>query len=541
MALCLLMVYGTSAFFPHPRPSHFLPSLSFSPWRKRYTTRPHTRFPGSGASAERQAGVQSQATPSSSNSPRSPSPTPFTLPRRSASEASELVRSLLSVLRETAPKDALSRSLTAARAVAQTLSEITTVPTEADLPRLLRTLFERLGATYIKLGQFIASSPTLFPRPFVEEFQKCLDQTSPVPFSVIKKIVDEECRSLNRPFPFKSIDPTPLASASIAQVHSAVLLDGTEVVIKVQKPSVAATLSADLAFLYAGGKTLEFLNPELEKLSLGGVVEDIRTNMLDELDFEKEASNLVGFRDFLTSNDLLESVYAPRPFMEYSTKKMLTMEKLTGVSLLDASSAENSQDLMITALNTWTSSVLKMPFFHADLHAGNLLALSDGRVGFIDFGIVGKISPQVFNAVGELSSALASLDYMGMAVAMSRMGATSSEIDLEKFAADIERVLDGLNSFDPVDVATSDPAELAGDGEVTQILLDIVEVTESNGLRLPREFGLLVKQTLYFDRYLKVLAPGLDVLADDRVTLGKTEESDGAVVSVSVDSNVIDV
>ena len=133
-------------------------------------------------------------------------------------------------------------------------------PTVEAVPLLLRRLFEELGATYVKLGQFIASSPTLFPAEYVAEFPKCLDATPPMPWEVVKQVVEEE---LGRPIGsvYKHVERTPLASASIAQVHAATLVSGEEVVIKVQKVGVQASLRADLDLIFATSRVLEILLP----------------------------------------------------------------------------------------------------------------------------------------------------------------------------------------------------------------------------------------------------------------------------------------
>lgn len=273
--------------------------------------------------------------------------------------------------------------------------------------KTLRKVFEQLGATYIKLGQFIASSPTVFPAEYVEEFQACLDKTPTVPYYVIRKIIQDD---LKRPLQniFASIDPSPLASASIAQVHRATLKDGTEVVIKVRKPGVDSTLQADLAFLLVASKLIEFINPGISSLSLANIVSDIRESMLDELDFRKEAQNLINFRDFLWKNNVVDAT-APEPFLEFSRERVLTMEFFRGVPLVDLegvkSFANEPQLTLMNALRTWAMTVATNDLFHADLHAGNLLGLRDGRVGFIDFGIVGKISDSFRTAVSNLFTA----------------------------------------------------------------------------------------------------------------------------------------
>ncbi|MDP2226745.1 MAG: AarF/UbiB family protein, partial [Moraxellaceae bacterium] len=167
------------------------------------------------------------------------------------------------------------------------------------LPRLLRQTFERLGATYVKLGQFIASSPSLFPEAYVTEFQHCLDKTTPLPFSVLRGVLQSE---LGRPLDevFADIDETPLASASIAQVHAATLVTGEKVVIKIQKPGVENILLTDLNFLYFAARVVEVAFPKIKFASLSGIVAEIQACMMEEVDFYKEARNIGEFSEFLS-------------------------------------------------------------------------------------------------------------------------------------------------------------------------------------------------------------------------------------------------
>lgn len=240
---------------------------------------------------------------------------------------------------ETPPEVGLRRTLQASRAVLTTGTELlrkfqgsgrapTTEELLAEVPATLRRLFELLGATYIKLGQFVASSPTIFPAEYVTEFQKCLDNAEPVPFSQIKRVVE---RDLKRPLSevYSFVDEKPLATASIAQVHAAKLKSGEDVVIKVQKPGVDSLLTADLAFVSFATKVLEFLVPDLKRLSLADITGDIRTTMLDELDFQKEAKNMAEFRAFLAASGN-KAVMCPDVFPAASSKKVLTMQRLYG-------------------------------------------------------------------------------------------------------------------------------------------------------------------------------------------------------------------
>lgn len=195
---------------------------------------------------------------------------------------------------------------------------------------VLRKLFERLGATYIKLGQFIASSPTLFPPEYVLEFQKCLDKTPPVPFGTIRRTVEGDLNmSLEDVFSF--VDPTPLATASIAQVHPAVLRGSNkEVVIKVLKPGVQDVITTDLNFLYIATRFLEFINPQLTRASLSAIVGDIRASMLEEVDFRKEAEHIQEFADYLDRSGLRPVATCPYVYRQYSGQRVLVMEQLKG-------------------------------------------------------------------------------------------------------------------------------------------------------------------------------------------------------------------
>jgi len=452
---------------------------------------------------------------------------------RTQEEAVSLIQDIIQAAVDAGPQAGPVRTFQAYKAFSDTLREF--LPrfgqpiTAFSAPKAIRTLFEKLGATYIKLGQFVASSPTIFPKEYVLEFQKLLDKTEPVEWRIIKQVIEKDLGPISKTFEF--VETKPLASASIAQVHAAKLKTGEDVVIKVQKPGIDASLKADLSFVYVASRVLEFLQPDWERTSLSGVVGDIRSSMLEELDFTKEARNTEEFRRYLAQNNLLNEATAPKVYQELTTKKVFTMERLRGISMLDEETIskvtkdpEMGQMAIISALNIWTQSVMQMPFFHADVHAGNLLLLDDGRVGFIDFGIVGRVSDKTFKAVNELSTSLALGDYQGMAQALCNMGATDDEVDIDKFGRDIETVMKRIANVQP-DITITEMADGSVGGsldfdesEITNLLLELVDITENNGLKLPREFGLLVKQSLYFDRYLKILAPELDVMNDSRVS-----------------------
>lgn len=412
------------------------------------------------------------------------------------------------------------------------------LPTQMQLgllsPLYLRKLFERLGATYIKLGQFIASAPTLFPPEYVQEFAYCFDRAPAVPFEEIQRILREE---LGGPIDsvYEYVDPTPIASASIAQVHGARLRGSqADVVIKVLKPGIEDVLVADLNFVYVVARILEFLNPELSRASLVAIVKDIRESMLEEVDFKKEAANVESFRRYLESMGLTRQATAPKVYPQCSTRRVLTMERLYGVPLTDLDSisslVSSPETSLITALNVWFGSLLACESFHADVHAGNLWLLRDGRIGFLDFGIVGRISPKTWGAMEVFLGSLATEEYESMASALIEMGATNKDVDSRAFARDLEKIFSSIQDLDTDIVvatargtntnATAVSANLVVDErQMNALFLDVVRVSESYGLRFPREFALLMKQLLYFDRYTRLLAPNMNMLQDQRIRI----------------------
>lgn len=383
-------------------------------------------------------------------------------------------------------------------------------------PQLLRETFESLGATYIKLGQFIASSPTFFPTEYVDEFQHCLDQTPAIPYKDIRRILQEE---LKRPLEsvYRSIEPVPLASASIAQVHAATLVNGEEVVIKVQKPGVETVLRTDLNGLYLATRLLETLAPRLSWTSISGVVDEIRSTMMEECDFVQEAQNLETFRRFLKATDNRVAT-VPEVYHHCSTRRVLTMERFRGVPLTDLETLRrvtpDPEATLIAAMNTWFASLTQCEFFHADVHAGNVLVLEDGRVGFIDFGIVGRIRPETWQAVFQLVSAMSAGEFETMADAMVAIGITSVVVDTHALAGDLRQFYQRLENMN-----RHNSGAQKADDQVNALLMEMVRVGELHGLHFPREFALLLKQFLYFDRYIHLLAPGMDMFVDERLTL----------------------
>uniref|UniRef100_A0A7S0PYT9 Protein kinase domain-containing protein n=1 Tax=Coccolithus braarudii TaxID=221442 RepID=A0A7S0PYT9_9EUKA len=449
-------------------------------------------------------------------------PSPFDLfSRIDTKETIAVIDELSKIASRQDPKVVIQRSLDLSLALNTVGGELfgrTDLGAEV-LPLVLRRLCEELGATYVKLGQFVASSPTLFPPEYVSEFQKCLDSTPPMAWADVRTIIESE---LGRPLSqvYSYVEQAPLASASIAQVHAATLLSGEDVVIKVQKKGVAGSLQADLDLLYSVSRVLQVLGVTTAELS--DIVGILREAILEETDFRLEAKRTTQFRQFLqNSADLSGLVTAPKVYPDASASRILTLERLYGVSLTDLDAVRTVTDTpeaaLIVALNTWVVSVLTNEWFHADVHAGNLLVLNDGRVAFIDFGIVGSIPETTAAAMIEFVRAFPMGDMNGVASALAKMGFTGQDVDVDAFARDIKEVLSSVEAVDATQVA----AGLVDETQLNRLVAAVAKIATSYGIRFPREFALLVKQVLYFDRYTRLLAPDLDVLSDERLSINQ--------------------
>ena len=392
--------------------------------------------------------------------------------------------------------------------------------------QLLKETFEQLGTTYIKIGQFIASTPSLFPREYVEAFQSCLDQTTPLSYAYIEQVLTAELAVYGQTLAdqFAYIDKEPLASASIAQVHAARLHNGDEVVLKVQKPNVETIMQTDLGVLHAVTKLLEIMMPSMKFASIAPIIDEIRLRMLAETDFIAEAQNIRDFQQFLAVSGNTR-VIAPKVYDEFTTKRVLTMSRLRGISMVDETAmrqyCSDPAQVMADTLNTWFASLMLCNSFHADLHAGNLMLLTDGRIGFLDFGIVGKLKAESWRACMGMMQALQTNDYQAMAQHMIDMEMThkNKQVDASALAEDLQRMMKTIMAED-ISFTNGVPINVKEQAdELNKMMLEIVDVGKRHGIHFPRDFALLTKQLLYFDRFMRTLAPDMDMFSDNRVAM----------------------
>ncbi|MGP4713602.1 MULTISPECIES: ABC1 kinase family protein [unclassified Psychrobacter] len=425
----------------------------------------------------------------------------------------------------------LKHTLNVANRVRQTasvagLSAFRVAKGEKPDAQMLKETFEQLGTTYIKIGQFVASTPSLFPREYVEAFQDCLDQTTPLSYQYIEQVLSDELAINGQSLSdlFAHIETEPLASASIAQVHAARLHNGDEVVLKVQKPDVETIMQTDLGVLHGVTKIIELLMPSMRFASIAPIIDEIRLRMLAETDFIAEAQNIRDFQQFLAVSGNTK-VIAPTVYDELTTKRVLTMSRLNGVSMINESVmrqyCDDPAQVMADTLNTWFASLMLCNSFHADLHAGNLMLLTDGRIGFLDFGIVGKLKAESWRACMGMMQALQDNDYQAMAHNMIDMEMTHgrSQVDVAALGQDLEKMMRTIMAEDKAFTSGVPFNSKEQADELNKMMLEIVAVGKRHGIHFPRDFALLTKQLLYFDRFMRTLAPDMDMFSDQRVAM----------------------
>lgn len=253
----------------------------------------------------------------------------------------------------------------------------------------LRNTLERLGPTFIKLGQMLSVRPDLLPRSYIKELEKLQDQVKPLPYAKIKEHVEHE---LGKPLTkvFSSFDRKPLASASISQVHKAVLKDGKKVAVKVQRPGTRSMMEADTDIMRYCARLLEKHRPAVKRYNPLGVVEEFASWTAKELDFRREAQNAIRFAHNFQGS---KTVRIPEVREELSTRELLVMEYLDGLELHDPKALSGTGIDLTQVIRNGIGAVFTQVFehglFHADPHPGNILVLKGNRIAFIDFGIVG--------------------------------------------------------------------------------------------------------------------------------------------------------
>ncbi len=365
--------------------------------------------------------------------------------------------------------------------------------------------FADLGPTYVKFGQIIASSPGAFGEPLSREFRTLLDSVPPADPAQVQKLFREELGDEPRNL-FKHFEEKPFASASIAQVHFATLHSGEDVVVKIQRPGIRRRVAADLQILKRFAQVVEFAKLG-RRLSAQDVVADFSDNLAEELDFRIEAQSMEAWVSHLHSSPLGKNIKVPDVHWDFTTQRVLTMERVHGVRIDDVAAIRKQDfdgtELVKALLFSTFEGGLRHGLFHGDLHAGNLLVDEQGRIVFLDFGIMGRIDPRTRWLLRELIYALlVKKDHAAAGKIVVLLGAVGTVRPEAQAAKDLEAFAEPLSM------------KTLGDMSYADIGKQLSTLAEAYDVKLPRELVLIGKQFLYVERYMKLLAPRWQMMSD---------------------------
>ena len=371
------------------------------------------------------------------------------------------------------------------------------------ISRRLRIAFGRLGPTYIKLGQIISGGEGLFPEELVHEFKQLRDRVPAEDFDDVRRVVESE---LGRPLDdvFVSFDRTPIAAASIAQVHGARLRTGEQVVVKVQRPQIAELVRSDLEAMAWLAPRLTGRIPIAALANPPALVELFAETIVEELDFRLEAENMLDVARVLAETGQ-RALIVPRPHPTLVTKRVLVMERLRGIPWDDVAAMHDAgvdtEAVLHAGLVGFMEGAMLYGVFHGDLHGGNLMVQPDGRTVLMDFGITGRLDEKKRMAFLLLLVGATSGDTMGQLRALRDLGAFPPDADLDAVYSDLD--LD----------QTVDPTALSADELVTW-LRELTKKLLEHGARAPKELMLFVKNMMFLDGAIARLAPDLDILEE---------------------------
>ncbi|TAA23210.1 ABC1 kinase family protein [Pseudoxanthomonas winnipegensis] len=377
---------------------------------------------------------------------------------------------------------------------------LSTATVEDGTPDEFSRDLEALGPTFIKLGQMLSTRPDIVPPAYAVALERMQEDVSPVPAEQIRLALEAEL-GVRLSKIFKTFDPEPLGTASLAQVHRAVLRDGTVVAVKVQKPGVAQRLLSDLSMLRSIAGAADRLTKVGRNLRFSDWLEEFGRTLVAELDYVAEAENLERFATHLKDHPEL---MVPRPVWDLTRRRVLTMELVQGARVDQISplrrTEHSMQPLSAALLRGYLDQIFIYGEIHADPHPGNLRVTPDNRLAIFDLGMVANVPPGQRETLLKLL--FAAVDGRGEQVAreMLALGTQLEDFDGERFNREIGQL---ISRYSAHSATTSEG----------RVVLDLVRTAMACGLRTPPELSMLGKALLNLDTVCRALSPELDAKA----------------------------
>lgn len=366
-------------------------------------------------------------------------------------------------------------------------------------PSKVRNICEDLGPTFIKVGQILSNRPDMLPQEYIDELSKLRYDVKPMSYQEVLDILNEEYDK--RLFQlFLSIDRNPVGSASIAQVHKAVLKDGTDVVIKVQRRNIRERMITDINLLR---KALKMLN--IEKIfknivSFDDVLDELLSTSLEEMNFILEAKHVSEFYD---ANKEIEYIKVPRVFKHLVTEKVLVLEYVSGFNIMQLDELKNNgydiSEIGNRLADNFIYQALEVGFFHADPHPNNII-ISEGKITYVDYGMMGRLNSRNKELLRQCMIAIFNNEVREVERILLILCDVKHDVNHDKLTKDLERILDKNKTLGIKDI------------NITKFANELIEVLGANNIKIPKDITMLVRGIVVLEGTLEVVSPDISLL-----------------------------
>ena len=384
-------------------------------------------------------------------------------------------------------------------------------------PEEFRAMLEDLGPSFVKIGQTLSTRSEILPKAFCDELEKLQTACEPLPFDEMLAALDAQFGSLREQI-FVTIDPTPLGSASLAQVHRAVLESGEIVAVKIQRPGVKETMALDIDIMRMLARQAARFMKDEQMLDLRDVVEELWATFLEETDFRREAENLA---EFARLNEDVAFIDCPKVHPELCSEYVLVMEYVDGIPIYDTEGLMEKgyhlEEIGSKMLDNYATQILDHGFFHADPHPGNVL-IRAGKVVYIDLGNMGKLSARDRAGFGDIIEAVGKLDSSELKEALMRFAVSKDNavIDHTRFLADLDLLL--------ADYGSCDVSEI----DIGAFLNDILALTRQCKVTLPSSITSVSRGIVTIEGTVGPFIPNLNIVAiiNDHIRHSKSDRDE---------------
>ncbi|MBD3638743.1 MAG: AarF/ABC1/UbiB kinase family protein [Crocinitomicaceae bacterium] len=365
----------------------------------------------------------------------------------------------------------------------------------------MRKVCEELGPTFVKFGQILSNRPDLIPMDLLLEFEKLQDNVPPMPERQAKLVVEGELKdSVDRLFAW--FEPTPFASASMAQVHKATLHSGEKVALKIQRPGIYEMITEDIKVMYQVADILLRRVPSIASFDPIGLVQNFEESILKEMDFIHESINIQRFTANLVTDKEEHFVHAPKVYANYTTSKVLAMEFISGTKInrLNLLQEKGIEPKIIAErlARSYFKQIFEYGFFHADPHPGNLIVLPNAHICYLDFGMMGSILKKDIEVFGHLFLAITERDVKRIIRALQRMSNNVTIKDMRALEFDINEFLEKYY------------VRSLQENEMSTLMLEMKDIIVQHGLKVPTHFFLFVRSLVTVEGVIRNLDPDLD-------------------------------